>query len=65
MTAHRVVIDEPRRPTGEYWWSCSCGDEGGPCESYNRALDSVMAHERREASRVPRRAVAPPEAAHD
>ena len=43
---HRVIIDESRRPTGPYFWACSCGDEGGPHDSYNEAWDAIVEHER-------------------
>lgn len=49
---HHVVIDEPRPGgIGHYWWSCSCGDAGGPCANYNEAWDSVVKHEREGTER--------------
>ena len=48
MNGHRVVIDEPRAGwLRHYWWSCSCGDEGGPCDSYDEAWDATVNHERK------------------
>jgi hypothetical protein len=29
-----------------YWWTCTCGDEGGPYDYYTEALDATVAHER-------------------
>jgi hypothetical protein len=29
-----------------YWWSCTCGDEGGPYDHYTPAWDATVAHER-------------------
>ena len=31
---------------GAFWWSCVCGDEGGPHESFNEAWDATVRHER-------------------
>lgn len=42
---HRQDITGPTKQ-GHYWWICACGDEGGPYESYNRAWDATVDHER-------------------
>ena len=44
---HRQDITGPTKQ-GHYWWICACGDEGGPYESYNRAWDATVDHERKE-----------------
>jgi len=42
---HRTEIEE----TGhcEYWWRCTCGEEGGPVEGdWNVIWDTTVEHER-------------------
>jgi hypothetical protein len=33
-----------------YWWTCTCGDEGGPYEHYEPAWDATVDHERNPES---------------
>ena len=42
--SHDTTIREARY--GSYWWACSCGDEGGPHETHDRAWDATVMHER-------------------
>jgi len=45
--AHATEIREPKPGCRQhYWWACSCGDEGGPHDSYNEAWDATVRHER-------------------
>lgn len=44
---HNTTIVDPGTSIGGYWWTCTCGDEGGPHESYNQAWDATVDHERR------------------
>ena len=47
ITTCRTEILDPKPGTRHhYWWRCSCGDEGGPHDSYNEAWDATVDHER-------------------
>ena len=45
---HTTVLVEPEvgKPPRSYWWTCSCGDEGGPHEAYEQAWNAMVDHER-------------------
>lgn len=45
--AHTTTITQsPTMHT--YWWTCTCGDEGGPYDHYEAAWEATAAHEREE-----------------
>lgn len=45
MEPHEHVVSYTLGHQEQIWWICTCGDEGGPFESYEAALDADIKHE--------------------
>lgn len=43
---HEMTILSPEQGRRYFWWACSCGDDGGPYNSYTEAWDATVDHER-------------------
>lgn len=48
MEHHTTITQSPTMMT--YWWTCTCGDEGGPFEYYNHVESDSIEHERSATS---------------
>jgi hypothetical protein len=43
MTRHQIEVRDGYKAR-DYWWVCTCGDEGGPYEMWEFAHDAALNH---------------------